>query len=285
MGNDNNRNIAIQRAECYSPNSVAKDLAILQSAGDRLRARGFAVEYLSEGDLANGVLPAAQGYLSMARSPHVLDMLKQAEEAGRLVLNSTQGVEACTRSRVDRALRGLDSPLVPPLRGENGYWLKRGDASAQTEDDVVFCNDEEELEKAKQTFARRGISDYVVSAHVEGDLVKFYGVRGQKGFFFYCYPNDNGSMKFGDERRNGKPHHYHFDVAQLHTDAFSVADVTSTDFFGGDAIVRPDGTYVIIDFNDWPSFSACREEAAEAIAEHFVDMIDQKQDKANDGMG
>ena len=31
-------------------------------------------------------------------------------------------------------------------------------------------------------------------------------------------------------------------------------------------IKRGDGSYAIIDFNDWPSFSACRREAAEAIA-------------------
>ena len=33
-----------------------------------------------------------------------------------------------------------------------------------------------------------------------------------------------------------------------------------------EAIVRADGSFCVIDFNDWPSFSRCREEAAEAIA-------------------
>ena len=36
--------------------------------------------------------------------------------------------------------------------------------------------------------------------------------------------------------------------------------------YGGDAIVRADGSFCIIDFNDWPSFSRCRDEAADAIA-------------------
>ena len=279
MGIENNIILAIQRAECYSPNSVEKDLAILQAVGRLLEARGLAVEYVSEDSLADGDLPVASAYLSMARSPHVLEMLKRAETDGRLVLNSPQGVESCTRSRVEKALRGLATPIVPPRQGENGYWLKRGDASAQTEEDVVYCKNEEELEQAKQTFARRGINDYVVSAHVEGDLVKFYGVRGGKGFFFYCYPNENGTMKFGDERRNGKPHHYPFDAGQLREDAFQVADVTMTDFFGGDVIVRPDGSYVMIDFNDWPSYSSCREEAAEAIAKRFEETLLRKKDE------
>lgn len=276
MGIENNIILAIQRAECYSPNSVEKDLSILRATVERLEARGWTVEYVKEDCLTDSGLPVVAAYLSMARSPRVLEMLKQAEAKGRLVLNSTQGVESCTRSRVEKALRGLSTPIVPPRHGENGYWLKRGDASAQTEGDVVYCKNEQELEQAKQTFASRGIKDYVVSAHVEGDLVKFYGVRGAKGFFFYCYPNENGSMKFGVERRNGKPHHYRFNIEQLHEDAFRVADVTMTDFFGGDVIVRPDGSYVMIDFNDWPSYSSCRDEAAEAIAARFVERMEIK---------
>ena len=276
---ENNIILAIQRAECYSPNSVEKDYSILHAVGERLEARGWTVEYVAEESLAGETLPLAKAYLSMARSPKVLEMLKRAEAEGRLVMNSTQGVESCTRSRVEKVLQRLSTPIVPPRQGENGYWLKRGDASAQTEGDVVYCKNEQELEQAKQTFASRGISDYVVSAHVEGDLVKFYGVRGAEGFFFYCYPNENGSMKFGDERRNGKPHHYAFDVSKLREDVFRVADVTSADFFGGDVIVRPDGSYVMIDFNDWPSYSICREEAAEAIASRFAERMEIKSKK------
>lgn len=44
------------------------------------------------------------------------------------------------------------------------------------------------------------------------------------------------------------------------------AGAVVVDVYGGDCIVRPDGTFCVIDFNDWPSFSRCRGEAAEAIA-------------------
>ena len=37
------------------------------------------------------------------------------------------------------------------------------------------------------------------------------------------------------------------------------------DVYGGDAIVSPDGEVHIIDINDWPSFSPCLDEAAQAI--------------------
>jgi hypothetical protein len=36
--------------------------------------------------------------------------------------------------------------------------------------------------------------------------------------------------------------------------------------YGGDCVVRADGSFAIIDFNDWPSFACCREEAAETIS-------------------
>ena len=35
--------------------------------------------------------------------------------------------------------------------------------------------------------------------------------------------------------------------------------------YGGDAIITDDIAY-LIDLNDWPSFSSCREAAADAIA-------------------
>ncbi|MDE7089400.1 MAG: hypothetical protein K2O54_04710, partial [Prevotella sp.] len=117
----------------------------------------------------------------------------------------------------------------------------------------------------KEAFCKRGVTDHVVMAHVTGDLVKFYGVRGT-GFFRYFYPTDDGETKFGDEQYNGQAHHYSFDTSQLQADVDRLAGAVGLDVYGGDCIVRADGTYCIIDFNDWPSFSRCRDEAAEAIA-------------------
>ena len=37
--------------------------------------------------------------------------------------------------------------------------------------------------------------------------------------------------------------------------------------YGGDCVISADGTLRIIDFNDWPSFARCREEAGGKIAE------------------
>ena len=86
------------------------------------------------------------------------------------------------------------------------------------------------------------------------------------GFFRFFYPGDDGQWKFGDERRNGRPCHYRFSAPGLRAMAERAASIAGTDVYGGDCIVRADGSVCIIDFNDWPSFSRCRDEAAEAIA-------------------
>ena len=93
-------------------------------------------------------------------------------------------------------------------------WLKRGDQAAQSQGDVVFAPNREALEQEKEKMQQRGISQYVVSAHVVGDLVKFYGVQGT-GFFRYYYPTDDGQFKFSDEARNGEARHYAFSEARL----------------------------------------------------------------------
>ena len=49
-----------------------------------------------------------------------------------------------------------------------------------------------------------------------------------------------------------------------------LAAATGVSIYGGDAIVRADGSFCLIDFNDWPSFSRCREEAADVVTELVV---------------
>ena len=114
-------------------------------------------------------------------------------------------------------------------------------------------------------FEARGITQYTISAHVPGDLIKFYGVEGT-GFFRYFYPTDDGDTKFGDEHRNGEARHFPFEVEAMHACTEQLAKAVGIKVYGGDCIVGEDGSFCIIDFNDWPSFSRCREDAATAIA-------------------
>lgn len=267
--------LLIQRAACYSPNSEEKDLAILQEVGcffddAKIIGEGDFVENFSTYNQLISAESVGSGnayyqIVSMARSPKALDCLEQLEQRGIRVLNSSVGIRACQRSNVDKVMRENYLPL-PPDEGDDGYWVKRADAAAQSKEDVYFCHDWAEVEKIKSTFMQRGITDIVTQAHVKGDVVKFYGVEGT-GFFRYYYSGDDTETKFGDEERNGKPQYYLFSSSDLQADAEKLACLLQTPIYGGDAIIQEDGSYVIIDFNDFPSFSKCRKEAAKAIFE------------------
>lgn len=269
------KTLLIQRAACYSPNSEEKDLAILQEVGcffddAKIIGEGDFVENFSTYNQLISVesLGAVNAYyqiISMARSPKALDCLEQLEQRGIRVLNPSVGVRACQRSNVDKVMRENHLPL-PPDKGDDGYWVKRADTAAQSKEDVCFCHDWAEVEKMRSTFVQRGITDIVAQAHVKGDVVKFYGVEGTD-FFRYYYSGDDTETKFGDEERNGKPQYYPFSSSDLQTDAEKLACLLQTPIYGGDAIIQEDGSYVIIDFNDFPSFSKCRKEAAKAIFE------------------
>lgn len=269
------KTLLIQRAACYSPNSEEKDLAILQEVGcffDDAKIIGegeFVENFSTDNQLIStesvGAVNVYYQIISMARSSKALDSLEQLEQSGIQVFNPSAGVWACQRSNIDKVMRENHLPL-PPDKGDDGYWVKRADTTAQSKEDVCFCHDWAEVEKIKSTFVQRGITDIVTQAHVKGDVVKFYGVEGT-GFFRYYYSGDDTETKFGDEERNGKPQYYPFSSSDLQADAEKVACLLQTPVYGGDAIIQEDGSYVIIDFNDFPSFSKCRKEAAKAIFE------------------
>ena len=263
------RILAVSRAERFSPNSVERDKAIFQAVIDRLQEHDNEVRLVSEEsfeDISDSsefseYSESSDLVITMARQPETLKWLKSL---GVTCVNSPEGIECCTRSRLLSIMEHLGTP-VPAQEGSEGYWLKRGDAAAQTDADVVYVSDREQLKTAIQTMRQRGVTDYTVSAHVQGDLVKFYGV-GQGGFFRWYYPTDDGQTKFGDEHRNGKACHYQFQVEALQDEVQRLAAAVGVSVYGGDAIIRADGSFCLIDFNDWPSFSRCREEAADAIA-------------------
>jgi putative hydrolase of the HAD superfamily len=155
----------------------------------------------------------------------------------------------------------------------DGYWVKRGYGSAEHEDDVQYAPDMETAQHIAEEMQRHGIPDVDIRAHIKGDLLKFYAVKDTD--FFRCYyPTADGDWKFGNERHNGKPHYYPYDAKALKAMAERAADLCQLQVYGGDCIIRPDGTPVLIDLNDWPSFSRCREEAAKAIADSICHILD-----------
>ena len=256
------RVLMIRRAEQFSPHSVEKDRAILKAVAERLSQREHIVTQIDEYSVETYLSTNTPDFIfSMARLPETLCFL---EASGIKVVNTPSSVEQSSRHRLQEIMISLDIP-VPVGKGRYGYWVKRGDAASQTAQDVVYVSDERALSDAKAAMRARGINDLMVSPHVKGDLVKFYGVRSP-GFFRYFYPTDDGQTKFNQERQNGQAHHYPFDAGELQKKVERLAVTVGLEIYGGDCIVCADGTWYIIDFNDWPSFARCREEAADAIA-------------------
>ena len=273
--------LGISRSPRFSPNSADRDNAIFSAVASRLMHVGPEVSVIAEDVFVAVDLEEFDAVFSMARGADVVHQLCETAAAGKPVLNAPDALLKASRAALTACFQehdipqprslclATDSPDVPsaisfPL------WLKRGDACAQSAADVCFIEDAETLRRTLADFHARGIAAAVASQHAEGDLVKFYGVEGTD-FFHFLYPTEGeGFSKFGLEARNGVPHHFPFDAAQLKCIADRAASVSGLTVYGGDAIVRADGSILIIDFNDWPSFSPCRRPAAKAIAQRLV---------------
>ncbi len=272
--------LGISRSLRFSPNSAARDAAIFNAVVGELRRKGHEVTAVCEDDFSG--VAGHELVFSMARGEETLRGLSEAEAAGLPVVNSATALLRGTRTALSAVFAQAGLPVAPNVLVDGGmagnmvpgkrYWLKRGDACAQSANDVRPVASAEELAAALEDFSRRGIRGALLSEHVAGDLVKFYGVEGTN-FFYTYYPTAKGAFsKFGLERFNGRPTGFAFDAHALKADADRAAVLSGFVVYGGDCIVRPDGTYLIIDFNDWPSFSLCRMAAAKAIVQRLMSL-------------
>ena len=268
----------IMRAGAYSPNHIGNDAAIFNAVADQLRRRGCEVEIMSEEQFRT-TTPEQPIIVDMCRERDSVMKLQQLEEEGRLVINSGFGIENCTRERMTRILLGNAIPCPDSLivntnekiiedlkeHGITSCWIKRGDYHSMHKEDVTYCRHPEEAQDVLHEFFYRGIKRAVINRHLQGDLIKFYGVVGQP-FFFWFYPFDDHHSKYGYEEINGASQHLPFDEEALKKMCNRTAEIFDIMIYGGDCIVDKDGSVRIIDFNDWPSFAPCRKEAAPFIA-------------------
>ena len=278
----------IMRAGAYSPNHIGNDAAILNATAEQLRKRGCEVNVYSEEQFIAGKV-SERIILNMCREQRSIQLLQRKEDEGCLVINSGYGIENCTRERMTRILLGSNIPYpeslivntneaVKPALKESGFtacWIKRGDFHAMHKEDVSYCRHIEEAQEVLQEYFLRGIKRAVINRHLEGDLVKFYGVRGTP-FFYHFYPLINGHSKYGQETTNGTPKGISIDEQHIQDVCKKAADILGVDIYGGDCIVSADGTMRIIDFNGWPSLAPCRNEAAPLIAKFIMSTIKKR---------
>ncbi len=272
---------AISRAVEFSPNCEKNDAMIFDEVCNRLQKKGFQVRAVCETDIESVASSNATLYISMARGKKALAILERKEESGALVVNSAKSLALYNRIEITKKFAECGVPIPESEIVETGckpcidypFWIKRGDECAQNANDVCFVGNAGQLESVWKDFTARGISHAVASKHACGDLVKFYGVADTH-FFYTCFPTEDGGCgKFGAEKINGEPHHYKFSHEDLARECNRAANVLGIPIYGGDCIVSANGEFKIIDFNDWPSFSRCRSEAAEAISDFFIHTV------------
>jgi len=263
------RLLGVYREKRFSPGMVEKDAAVLRGVLERLLAADLPLMIESvEGEKLPEFTYQPDFVLTMAQSSESLGKL-DSWNTGTRIINSVRGVRNCYREAMISILRECNAPcpdaVVLSLNEINAdfepvypypVWLKRSDVHAMSEGDVVKVRNKEELSRAIDHFGEKGIKKIVVQKHVEGRVFKFYGVG--KGDFFRVYSQENEELE-----------DYNF-VSNLKKVAFSVAEALELEIFGGDAVLDQKERIHIIDMNDWPSFSACCNEAAEAIFQYVT---------------
>lgn len=268
----------VRRNVQFSPNHRANDGSIFSLVAKELKDFGCQVNEYSENDLLDNKV-TEPNIFTMAKSKKAVKILQSYEDEGRYIINSGFGIENCYRTNMTNGIVKNNLPF-PESRivdtginadehfmalGEKNFWIKRGDFHAIHKEDVTFVRTGAEGNEILAEYSARGIDEAVISKHLFGDLVKFYGVRGT-GFFYWFYPFEHNHIKFNYGPINNTTAHYHFDMLQLEKIADEAARVLNVSIYGGDAIISNQGEISIIDLNDWPSFAPCRQNASKAIA-------------------
>ncbi len=264
----------IMRAGMFSPNRIGSDAAIFNIVAEQLRKRGCEVRLYSEEQFIGGAV-SEHILLNMCREQRSIALLQEREDAGDLVINSGYGIENCGRERLWRILRGSNIPYPDSIavNTDEGIrdlllkhrmtrcWIKRADYQSLHKEDVSYVRHAEEAQEVLQEYFLRGIPRAVITRHIEGDLIKFYGVAGT-GFFYSFLPFERHEPHKGETARVLEASR----AERLAQICRAASDILDVKIYGGDAIIDSDGNITIIDFDDWPSFGPCRNEAAPYIA-------------------
>lgn len=268
---------AILRAAAYSPNHIGNDAAILNLTCEQLRKRGCEVRVYSEEQLLAGQV-TEDAIIQMCRGERSMALLQGMETRGAKVYNSAFGVENCIRERMARILPGSGIPYPETIivntnesvagrlaaMGITRAWIKKGEMYAMHKEDVTFVRHAEEAQEMLQEYFLRGIRRAVINRHLEGVKIKYYGVMGADWFRVSFPFLDPGETPAG------------FDMESFRHTCERAAEALDIMIYGGDALLHPDGTFTIIDFNDWPTFAPFRAEASGVIARAVLSRIKGK---------
>jgi hypothetical protein len=263
----------IFREAAHSPGRESDDAEILRLTGKHLEAKGLQVVLKTPEEVNEADEGLPRFVFLMCERVDVLRRLRALETAGVPHVNSPQSVLNTYRERMLEVFAEANVPFIASRLVETSAagapgplpaWVKRADVHNTQEGDVVLAPSADAVAAALRGLAARGIARAVLQPHVDGDLVKFYGIgagggpHGEPPWFRWFYHKEQTLAGHGfDERR----------LARL---VRAAAAALGLEVYGGDAIVTPDGAIVLLDVNAWPSFALFRDEAAPRIAAHLA---------------
>ncbi len=263
----------IFRERAHSPGREYDDTEILSLTGKELEARGVQVTLKSPEDALSAAEMRPLGVFMMCERLPILRLLREVEARGVPHVNSPRAVLNTYRDRMITQFQEANVPFVPSrfVSTMDGHgvgalpvWVKRPDVHNTQDGDVVFGDTADGVRSALAGLHERGIDRAVIQPHVEGDLVKFYGIgvgagaAGAPPWFRWFYHKE--------QRLAGHP----FDKNVLARTVRRAATALGLEIYGGDAVVTPAGEIVLLDLNAWPSFALYREEAAPRIADYLI---------------
>lgn len=298
LASSSRRLLAIARDTVYSPNNEAKDAAIWQSTLNILREHGWQVKEVTESEWTKTeVKTLSDRYDKIVHMARRMQSLMRLEQAPIPVFNMPKAVRVVAKSReltltlLQQA--GIPVPdwwaydpeedemfmCEPHLQQLLPAWVKGLREDGTQPADVQFVTSPLEADTCVLQLSSENVPDIVVTQHVEGPLLKCYTVLSAQEnalprLLRWFWPQECGYSKFGEAETHNSPlEQTSVNESLLSQVAMKIGQALGLQIFGFDAIVQPDGNIVVIDVNDWPSFSVCREEAAKAIASVIEEQI------------
>lgn len=265
------RGWGIFRERTHSPGRESDDTEILRLTGKHLEARGYQILLRGADELGGPDEAAPDFVFLMCETVEALRRLSAWEARGVPHINPIGAVRDTYRDRMIARFDAAGVPFVPSRLVATSapapttalpVWVKRADVHNTQDGDVVYAGTAPALAAALGALTGRGIAQAVLQPHIEGDLVKFYGIgastEAERAWFRWFH--------HADQRLAGHP----VDTEALARLAGRAAAALGLEVYGGDAIVGPGGTLTLLDLNAWPSFARLRDEASEVIAAHIA---------------